>query len=166
MPKKGMPYRYSYTSIAERVIGTIPNYISVFIPNPFDSTVMNKYFLLMCKNLHPKTNMVCVKNGSNLVPISSKESLRMYLNDISYPTYRKFTIDAMSMNILMIITGSNDKSYFVINPCYASHNSVNVNEVSKFFSILSQFGGDLVISDEFIFDHVKKKSDERMDGLR
>jgi hypothetical protein len=162
MANNKLPYRYHYRSLASRIIATIPDNISIFIPAPFENISYNKYYLLLCRYLHPETNMVCIHDGSRIVPITSREVLKMYMGVVSYPTYRRFILEAMQLNLLMIVKAINEKEYYIINPVYASHKTLKFNEISKFFTVVSSFSGELIIDEKYIKNDIKSLSDERM----
>lgn len=161
--KRRKPYRYSYRDIASRILATIPETVSVFIPSPFENNSLNKYYLLSCRYLHPELNLVCVDMIDRYVPITSKEIYMTYLGMIHPATYRKFIYEAMDINLLAIIQGKNGKDYFMINPVYASHRALDFNPLTKIFTATSRFSGEIEIDEKYITGKIKADSDKRMD---
>lgn len=163
MKRKRKPYRYSYKDMATRIIATIPDSVQVFVAAPFENNSFNKYYLLSCRYLHPETNMVCVDTGEKYIPISSKEIYKMYLGVISDATYRKFTYEAMDINLLIVMQGKNGRDYFMINPVYASHKSLDFQSMTRFFTVTSKFSGNMEIDEKYIKDNIKPLSDKRLE---
>ncbi len=158
-----LPKNYRCKSLTSKLLATIPNEIFVYVQAPFESVIYNKYYLMLCRHLHPKTNIICVHNGDRYVPVNSRESFMLYLGMLSSVAYRKFINAAMDINLLFMIEAYNDKRYYVINPVFATNRRVNFNAISTFFSIISSFGNAVTIDEKYVEDIIKPESDKRVD---
>ncbi len=156
------PKNYGKRSLTARMLATISPNIYVYIPAPFESVIYNKYYLMLCRHLDPDTNIVCVMNDSRYVPVNTKEALMMYLSILSPISYKRFINACFEINLMMIIEAFNDKVYYVINPVFACHKILNFQSISKFFSLVSSFGMDLVIDEKYVKDVIKPQSDDRI----
>ncbi len=101
-------------------------------------------------------------NDSRYVPVNTKEALMMYLSILSPISYKRFINACFEINLMMIIEAFNDKVYYVINPVFACHKILNFQSISKFFSLVSSFGMDLVIDEKYVKDVIKPQSDDRI----
>jgi len=156
------PYRYTYRDMATRILANIPDSISIYIPMPFESSSSNRYFLLSCRALHPETNFVSVYTGERYVPIASREIYMMYLGGIGGITFKKFLYEAMDINLIIEMLGKNGKNFYMMNPIYAAHKSMNFDSVVKFFAATSRFSGDVEIDENYIKEHILPNSEKRM----
>jgi len=132
-------YRYKYVDKATMEMNNLPERIVVFNHKPFENNMYNKYYVMMLRNLHPKFNFVSVHNGDRLIPVNSRLALMNYLGNISYVTLNRFLNEMTDNNILLIIKSGNNKTYYMINPAYASDKRMDYKLTIDLFALTNEF---------------------------
>lgn len=143
---KRKKYLYHYQDVAYSALNEVPEHIEIFQSKPFDNNLFNKYYLMMCRALHPMTNIVCVNNGAKLIAINSKQTMKIYLGGISDATFKRFICEAMEINIIFIIQARNDRYYYLINPAYAACKNLSYKQLFEVFAVISDFSRTMDLS--------------------